>query len=123
MCEWVGDVGGSGAILYGFILYRFCEQRSTTLGYTPPHSRAVSTYINPYITPLPRSASLLGIDGVHERDQAAVAIRRGESHRAQPRRRPQRGVQRGVLGGADVLRRLVRDKVRVWVRVRVKGEW
>ena len=66
MCEWVGDVGGSGAILYGFILYRFCEQRSTTLGYTPPHSRAVSTYINPYITPLPRSASLLGIDGVHE---------------------------------------------------------
>ena len=60
---------------------------------------------------------------MHERDEAAVAIRRGQSHRAQPRRRPQRGVQRGVLGRADVLRRLVRVKVGVWVRVRVKGEW
>ena len=113
---------GRGYTLYFLLyIYRFCEQRSTALGYTPPHSRAVSTHKAVYHPS--DSSSLLGIDGVHERDEAAVAIRRGQSHRAQPRRRPQRGVQRGVLGRADVLRRLVRVKVGVWVRVRVKGEW
>ena len=52
------------------------------------------------------ASSLLCIEGVHERDQAAVAIRRGQSHGAQPRRRPQCGVQGIVLGRADVVRRL-----------------
>ena len=95
----------------------FCVLRTTTLGHTPPHNRAVSTHKAVYHPS--HSSSLLGIDGVHERDQAAVAIRRGQSHRAQPRRRPQRGVQRVVLGRADVVRRLVRVTARVRVRVRV----
>ena len=96
-------MGGSGLTAI-YTLYRFYILRTTTLGHTPPHNRAVSTHKAVYHPS--DSSSLLGIDGVHERDEAAVAIRRGQSHRAQPWRRPQRGVQRVILGGADVLRRL-----------------
>ena len=67
------------------------------------------------------ASSLLCIEGVHERDQAAVAIRRGQSHGAQPRRRPQCGVQGIVLGRADVVRRLRKQQQPVPEGSKLKG--
>ena len=73
----------------------------------PPHPRSHIRYRRKAaLTPPLQRLSHLGVDGVHERDQSAVAIRRGQSHRAQPRRSPQRGLQRVVLRRTDVVRRL-----------------
>ena len=67
------------------------------------------------------ATSLLCIVGVHERDQATVAIRRGQSHGAQPRCRPQCGVQGIVLGRADVVRRLRKQQQPVPEGSKLKG--